>query len=200
MVVGTLGSRVLTGAAEEEAEVEEGRIEEEMAAEEETAVSFHMLEVEGSIDADVLTDGALEVALTLMAVDCGTPDSLVRVHRIEVESEAISLGLALASALAEVDCGAPDALVLVHRTEEVSSDADADELAMLEGGAEASVRESEYEDEGPASAADIDEAEEVAVASGADTEEMLESVTAADAADDESEAESEEVDEAVALA
>ena len=59
MVLGTLGSLVLAGAAEEEAEVEEGSSEEEETAEEEaeTAVSFHMLE--GDADAD-----ALEVALT----------------------------------------------------------------------------------------------------------------------------------------
>jgi hypothetical protein len=58
IVLGTLGSRVLAGAAEEEAEVEEGRIEEDEAAEEEaeTEVSFHMLEDDADGD-------ALDVAL-----------------------------------------------------------------------------------------------------------------------------------------
>jgi hypothetical protein len=59
MVLGTLGSRVLAGAAEKEAEVEEGRFEEDEAAEEEaeTEVSFHMLEDDADGD-------ALEVAST----------------------------------------------------------------------------------------------------------------------------------------
>lgn len=108
IVLGTLGSRVLTGAADEEAEVEEGRSEEDGAAEEEggTAVSFHALEVEeASAEAEVLAtdDDALDVTL----------------------------------ALADAD-----------------ADPETDELAMLEVGSEASVRDSEKEDEEAASEAD----------------------------------------------
>jgi hypothetical protein len=70
IVLGTLGRRVLEGTAEEEAEVEEGRIEEDAAADEEAEadVSFHMLDVEdASREAEVLVADVemLEVTLAL---------------------------------------------------------------------------------------------------------------------------------------
>ena len=120
---------MLEGTAEEEAEVEEGRSEEDAAAEEETAVSFHMLEVEGSAEAEELANDALEVALLLV----------------------------------EADWEAPEALVVVTCIELVSAEAEAEALAMLEGGAEASVRDSEYEEEEVASEADPEGAKEEAV-------------------------------------
>ena len=196
IVLGTLGSRVLAGAAEEEAEVEEGRIEEDETAEEEaeTAVSFHMLEDDADGD-------ALEVALT--DVDWGAPEALVLVDRIDEDSEAESLEVALALALTAVDWGISEALVLVDRTEvtsEADAVADADALGMLEGGVEALVRDSEYEDEEAASEADP--VTEIEAEAEAEAEELLESVMDADSVEEASEleTESDELDEAVALA
>lgn len=158
---------MVEGAAEEEeAEVEEGRMVDEFAAGDG--------EAEEAVSFHMLDveDGATEVDEFVADAEA---------DMLDAEAEMVVLALALALALSEgnaLEAGVEDAEV----------------LAMLDDGAEASVRESEYEDEEElASEAEADSVEVAEAVSEAESEAVVEAL-----ADSVCEAEADEASDAEA--